>query len=128
MKANISTHNRGVTLIELTIVIGILILLASSTTIGFNIYQDWKKGLDAGEQIKAVYQAQKLYLADNPTVTVDSITADNLLEYLPDNMDAIPVITGLDGANYEINVNVSPPTIDTDFSGTPDDSLWDAGK
>lgn len=130
MKNSHKTQIKGVTLIELTIVIGIIIALSSVTFIGVSTYQNWKKGLEAGEDLKAVYQAQKLYLADNPTTLVADITAADIIANLPNGMAAIPTVTGLDGTDRAIIFTQSPPIIEGGYDPSPpgDNSLWDAGK
>ena len=131
MKTQHSAQRKGVTLIELSLVIGIILVLVSTSSIGISFYKDWQKGLAAGEDLKAVYQAQKLFLADNPTVdpTDDQqLNATLIAPYLPNNMNAVPTITGLDGISYTIDVNTSPPSISKDFSSSTSDSLWDTGK
>ncbi len=129
-KKSLTNSRLGVTLIELTIVIGMIILLVSGSFVATGAYVDWKKGLEAGETLKAVYQAQRLYLADNPTKPVSNIQAADIIPYLPNGASALPTVTGLDGVNYGITVNVSPPVITgyTDPSSSTDDGQWDAGK
>ena len=125
-----TSKRKGVTLIELSLVIGIIIILVSTSSIGISFYKDWQKGLAAGEDLKAVYQAQKLFLADNPTTLVAAIEASDITPYLPSGMAAIPTITGLDGVARTITITVSPPVINGGYdpSSSNDDSLWDAGK
>ncbi len=131
MKTNKTTpHRQALTIVELTVVIMVMTILVSATTFTVTAYQNWQKGLAAGETLKAVYQAQRLYLADNPTTPVNQITAANITPYLPNGMAAIPTITGLDDKAYTITLTVSPPVINgyTDPSGSPTDGQWDAGK
>ena len=130
MKTQKTSQRKGVTLIELSLVIGIILILVSTSSIGISFYKDWQKGLAAGEDLKAVYQAQKLFLADNPTTLVADIKVADITPYLPNNMAAIPTITGLDGVARTITITVSPPVIDGGYdpSSPNDNSLWDAGK
>lgn len=123
---------KGVTLVELSVVIAVLIALVSVTTLSGTAFLDWKKGLEAGETLKGVYQAQKLFLADNPTTDPTSITEANIIPYLPNSPGVMPTITGLDGGSYTIKVNNADgkPTINgyADQSPPSDNSVWDAGK
>lgn len=124
-------NNRSaLTIVELTVVIMVMTILISTVTFSISAYKNWQKGLEAGETLKAVYQAQRLYLADHPTTAVADLTAANLTPYLPTGMTAIPKITGLDDVEYDISITVSPPVISgyTDPSSSTDDGQWDAGK
>jgi len=128
-----SLNRRGVTLIELTIVIGVVLLLASATFFGAKAYQDWTTGLNAGEDLKKVYSAQKLYLAENPTLPVAGIQEVDIIRYLPDSSTAIPVVTGLEGEALSINFTVTPPVYENggatyDPSDSTTDNLWDTGR
>ena len=95
---------------------------------------EWKLGREAGETLRTVYSAQRMFLADNPTKLVGDITAANLIPYLPNNATAMPTVKSLTGASLSIMVNVSPPVINAgsgvvyDPSGSSTDSLWDVGK
>ena len=125
-----TTKRNGITLIELSLVIGIILVLISTSTIGIKTYKNWQKGLAAGEDLKAVYQAQKLFLADNPTTIVSAIKASDITPYLPNGMAAIPTITDLSGDSRSIIITNSPPTISGGYDPSPpnDNSIWDAGK
>lgn len=125
-----NSTRKALSIVELTVVIMVMTILISTVTFSVSAYKNWQKGLEAGETLKAVYQAQRLYLADNPTTVVGDITAANLIPYLPNGMTAIPTITGLDDVEYNITVNVSPPIITgySDPSSSTDDGQWDAGK
>lgn len=125
-----NSQRKGLTIIELTLVIGIMVILISTTTIGISYYKDWSQGLSAGEDLKAVYQAQKLFLADNPTTALASLTSADITPYLPNGMAAIPTVTDLDGGTRTIIITVSPPTLSGGYdpSSSTSDSVWDAGK
>ena len=75
-----------------------------------------------------------MYLADNPTVSVASLTPALVLPYLPNNVTVMPTVKSLTGANLGIIVTVSPPVINAgsgtayDPSGSNNDSLWDVGE
>jgi len=122
----------GLTLIELTVVILVLI-----TIIGLGVnysmgLTDWKKAQTASESLRAVYIAQKSYLADNPTVPVADLEHSDLVPYLPNGLTVIPTIEALDGSQKVIDVTTSPPVVGSkddpyDPSGNPTDSLWDVG-
>lgn len=126
-------HKRlGLTLIELTVVILILLTiigLGVNYSMGLN---DWKKAQTASESLRAVYIAQKAYLADNPTTDIANIQPEDLTPYLPNGLTAIPTVEALDGSQKSIDVTTSPPVVGPkddpyDPSDSPSDSLWDVG-
>jgi type II secretory pathway pseudopilin PulG len=129
-----TSHPRGTTLLELTIVIMVLLALIGVSMYASGSIGKWKKGREAGEQLRLVYAAQRSYLADNPTVAVSSLTESLLIPYLPDRSSAIPKVTTLEDTTLSIKVNVTPPIVDAgggtayDPSGSSEDSLWDVGK
>jgi prepilin-type N-terminal cleavage/methylation domain-containing protein len=134
MKAQVQESRRGFTLLELTMVICIMLVLAGLGLTGSKWVGDWKKARTASEGLRTVYIAQRTYLADNPTTQVANLTQAMLLPYLPNNAPAYPVITSLTGAALTIRVNVSPPYLTDgagaryDPSGSNTDSLWDVGE
>lgn len=131
MKRNLisNTNNRGVTLMELTLVISIIVLLSSIVTVGVSYYRNWTTGAQAGEDLKAVYQAQKLYLADNPTELPRNLTWDLIKPYYPGVAPAAaPTITGSDDKPYDINFDKMPPTSAYGDKTGPGDSIWDTGN
>jgi predicted lipoprotein len=95
---------------------------------------DWSLGREASETLRAVYSAQRMYLADNPTQAVSTITAAQILPYLQNAPTALPTVKSLTGTALTIRVNVSPPVINAgsgvtyDPSGNSKDSLWDVGE
>ena len=125
---------RGMTLIEITLVLFIIVALTSTGLFFSKAISDWQKGRTAAESLRLVYAAQRAYLADNPTVAVSSITSAQLIPYLPNNITSIPTVTSLTGTTLSIKVSVSPPIIDSgngtayDPSASTTDSLWDTGQ
>lgn len=118
----------------MSIVILILVSLMSTGLFVANKIGDWKLGREASETLRMVHSAQRLYLADNPTRPVSSITNSQLIPYLPNGLTSMPTVTALDGRQLPIIVNVSPPVINGgggevyDPSGNPNDGLWDIGS
>jgi prepilin-type N-terminal cleavage/methylation domain-containing protein len=125
---------RGLTLIEMSLVLFLIVALMSTGLFFSGAIANWQKGRNAAETLRLVYAAQRAYLADNPTVAVASITPDQLIPYLPNNVANMPTVISLTGAMLTIRVNVSPPIIDAgdgtpyDPSGSTKDSLWDIGQ
>jgi len=124
----------GFTLIEMTVVILVLLTLMGTGLFVTKQYGVWQLGRNASEQLRNVYSAQRLYLADNPTVAVADLTEANLIPYLTNRGTALPTVVSLEGETLTIKVNVNPPVINDggggvyDPSGKPLDSLWDVGQ
>ncbi len=129
-----SIFKKAFTLTEMTIVIVVLLVLMRSGFFVYSKMNDWKLGRDAAESLRTVYTAQRLYLADNPTALVSSLTPALLIPYMPNDAVAIPTVKSLTGATLSIIVNVYPPVINAgtgstyDPSGSNVDSLWDVGE
>lgn len=126
--------HRGFTLIELSLVIGLLIALMSTGIFFSSAIGTWKAGRDASETLRSVYVAQRTFLADHPTTAMSTVSRSDLLPYIPGKPQSFPTVEGLDGATRDIKVTVSPPVVidnsgvTYDPSGKPDDSLWDVGE
>ena len=122
------------TLLEMSVVIMVLMALISTGLFVSKKTDEWRLGRQASESLRSVYSAQRMYLADNPTATVSSITSTLLIPYLPNQATAIPTVKSLTGASLNIIINVSPPVINSgtgstyDPSGSSTDSLWDVGE
>lgn len=133
-RSSLKTHFSGFTLLELTVVILVLMTLLGTGMFVSTQYSEWKLGRAASEDLRSVYAAQRMFLADHPTTLVTNITAPNIIPYLANRSMVLPTVESLDGSTLNIKVNISPPTIDDgnggvyDPSGKPNDSLWDVGK
>lgn len=126
-------QRRGLTLIEITVVIVILLTLIGLSVFAVNGYRDSQLAFEATQKLRAVYNAQRTYLSEHPTEQVSTLTDADIIPYLSDDSNALPTVEGLDGVTYTIRVTDSPPVIvDSsgaiyDPSGSPDDGLWDLG-
>jgi type II secretory pathway pseudopilin PulG len=123
----------GLSLIEVTLVIGLMLALASIVTYSVSSMTDWRKGRDAAEKLRAVYLAQKSFLADQPSKSYATFTAAELIPYLPGRPEAMPVQTGMNNEALNFNVQVMPPVLRNgttiyDPSGSTTDGLWDVGN
>lgn len=125
---------KGVTLIELTVVLFVIMGMISATMyFGGNIAQ-WRKAKEASESLRSVYAAQRAFLADNPRRTLESLLNTELVVYLPDQTGVIPSVESLAGDPLVIDITVSPPVLRSvdasiyDPSGRDNDSLWDVGS
>lgn len=128
---------RAFTLLEMTIVIMVLLILVGTGLSVSGSIRQWQLGREASETLRSVYTAQRLYLSDNPTVAVSSLTTDKaalLIPYLPNQAIAMPTVKSLTGATLNIKFDVFPPVVNDgsnkayDPSGSSTDSLWDVGE
>lgn len=120
-------------LIELSVTIALLLAFSSVVAFSLSGLNTWKLGRRASVELQSVYLAQKSYMADHPTQSITTVTAVQLIPYLPTTMTSIPTAEALEGYTLSINFNVMPPTMGSggspyDPSGASDDSLWDVGK
>lgn len=124
----------GFTLLEMSMVILVMLTLVSAGLFTNRKMTSWRLGREAGETLRTVYSAQRLFLSDNPTRTVTSIVAADIIPYLPSGATALPTVKSLTGTNLSIIVNVTPPVVNAgtgttyDPSGSSNDSLWDVGE
>lgn len=125
---------KAFTLLEMTIVIMVLLALVKIGLFTSSKMDEWKLGRAASETLRSVYAAQRMYLADNPTAAVSSLTNALIIPYLPSGASTMPTVTSLKGTILSITVTVSPPIINNgsgvayDPSGSTNDSLWDVGE
>jgi type II secretory pathway pseudopilin PulG len=123
---------RGLTLIEITIVLCVLMaLIGTGLYVGGSI-KTWRAGREAAEALRSVHSAQRMFLADNPTVAAANITPDHIIPYLPDRATAMPTVRPLKGTALTIRVTAIPPVLVQggsvyDPSGSSTDNLWDVG-
>lgn len=125
--------SRAFTLLEMSVVIMVLLALMGTGLFVSKKMDEWKLGRSASETLRQVYSAQRMFLADNPTRLVSSITSTDVLPYMQ-GAAAMPTVQSLTGSQLGILVNVSPPVINAgsgvtyDPSGNSRDSLWDVGE
>ena len=126
-----SRSTRGTTLVELSVTIGVIVLLAGIVSISVQPFMAYRDGRAAGEALRAVKAAQLMYLADNPATPVNSLTQTILLPYMPNG--AWPTLPKVGTQTPTINCTVFPPVAvlgggTYDPSGSSTDGLWDVGK
>ena len=121
-------------MVELTVVILIMMTLVGTSIMASGGYKKAMLAREATEALRTVFTAQRLYLSDNPLVSVSSLTSTALIPYLPNRATAIPTVKSLNGTTLAIKFTVFPPVINNgsggtyDPSGNPKDSLWDVGE
>ena len=123
----------GFTLIEISLVIGLLLGLATFAGMNISAVRDWQKGKDASLSLQAVFAAQRAYLSDHPTADIAEVSAAELQVYLPQGWSSIPVVASLDNDTLTIDHTIMPPrlmlgTTVYDPSNKGSDGLWDAGQ
>src|ERR1700738_4362545 len=97
----------GFTLVELSVTIAVIILLAGAASLGIKPYYTYRDGRAAGEALRSVKAAQLMYLADNPSTPVANLTQALLLPYMPNG--AWPTLPTVGGVVPTINCAVFPP-------------------
>lgn len=121
---------RGMTIIEMSLSLALLMGLTAIVVFSMASVGTWQRARDAGLDLRAVYIAQKGYLADHPTDSIASVSAADLLPYLPGGYSTIPTPKDNSGNTLSVNFNVIPPVFTNGYdpSGSNQDSLWDIGK
>ncbi len=119
---------RGVTLIELTVVILVLLTLVGASMYALGGYKEYKLRMKAETALRAVYTAQRSYLADHPNVDPSTITKDDVKKYMSDGSDDFPVVKDADGNTLTYDLTKSPPVFSNDPSGDDKDGKWDLSK
>ncbi|MFO1484252.1 MAG: type II secretion system protein [Verrucomicrobiaceae bacterium] len=123
----------GFTLIEISLVIGLLLGLATFVGMNISAVRNWQRGKDASVSLQAVFAAQRAYLSDHPTVDISEVSTAQLQVYLPQGWSTMPVVTSLDDDALTVDHTVMPPrlmlgTSVYDPSPKGNDGLWDAGQ
>lgn len=124
-----SPGGKGMTVIELSLVLALMVGLASVVVFSASGISDWKLARNASLELRSVYIAQKSYLADHPSERIADVATDDLLPYMPPGYAQIPTCESLEGQMLSINFNVMPPVLGTghDPSDSTKDGLWDVG-
>jgi type II secretory pathway pseudopilin PulG len=129
-----NSASRAFTLLEMSVVIMVLMALLSTGLFVSSKMEEWKLGRAAAESLRQVYTAQRMFLAENPTRVVNTLTSADVIPYLNSGAVALPTVKSLEKTQLGILVNVSPPVINAgsgvayDPSGNNRDSLWDVGE
>jgi type II secretory pathway pseudopilin PulG len=126
-----SRSTRGTTLVELSVTISVIVILAAIVSLSVQPFIAYRDGRAAGEALRAVKAAQLLYLADNPATPVNTLTQTMLLPYMPNG--AWPTLPKVGSQTPTINCAVFPPVAALggatyDPTGSPTDGLWDVGQ
>jgi prepilin-type N-terminal cleavage/methylation domain-containing protein len=129
-----SRSKSGFTLVEMAVVIAVILLLAGAASLGIKPYYAYRDGRAAGEMLRAVKAAQLMYLSDNPSTPVTSLTSGptgNLAPYMPNG--TWPTLPSVNGAVPTINCTVFPPVAVLSGATYPPppaktDGLWNVGQ
>ena len=123
----------GLTILEMTVVIVVLLSLLGISFYAMTGYKQWQRGSEGSRVLRMVYNAQRTYLAEHPIESPSALTAEKIIPYLSDGSSALPTAQALDDSILTVNIAVSPPVLldsegnDYDPSGDTDDGLWDVG-
>lgn len=133
MKSHPRQNPPGLTLLEMTLVICVLLILIGTSFIATAKVTEWRLGKEASEALRTVYTAQRMFLADNPTAVTSSITEAQIKPYLPTRGNLMPTLKPIKGAALTINLTTVPPHAlqggsRYDPSGNFTDNLWDVGE
>jgi type II secretory pathway pseudopilin PulG len=126
----ISRAQAGFTMVELSIVIGAMLLLIGLASAAAPPFIAYIQGEQAGESLRAVKAAQLMYLADNPATPVSSLNRALLSPYMPNG--AWPTLPTVNGQTPTINCTVFPPVAVLNGStyppnGSTTNGLWNVG-
>ncbi len=132
MRAPRKNALQAFSLVEVSLVIGLMLSLAAIVAYSVSSMGEWRLGRDASEKLRSVYLAQKSFLADQPSKDFTTFTEEELIPYLPNRALAMPTQTGKDGETLSVNVQTMPPVFRSgaagyDPSGKSNDGLWDVG-
>ena len=127
-KINRKQKCRGLTMIEITLVLAVMLSMSIVIYYSLGGMDKWKKGKAASEDLRVVYMAQKTFLADNPTTIVANLTETDLVPYMANGATSIALVEDYPSGNQTIDFSVMPPTVPIDHSNGSDDGLWDVGK
>jgi prepilin-type N-terminal cleavage/methylation domain-containing protein len=121
----------GFTLVELSVSIAVILILAGAASLGVKPYFAYRDGRTAGEMLRSVKAAQLMYLSDNPSTAVANLTQGLLLQYMPNG--TWPTLPSVGVVVPTINCTVFPPVallsgVTYDPSGSTTDGLWDVGQ
>ena len=123
----------GFTLVELSVTIAVILILVGAASLGIKPYYAYRDGRAAGEMLRAVKAAQLMYLSDNPSALLTTLTGGttgNLTPYMPNGV--WPTLPMVNGVQPTINCTQFPPVAvlsgsTYDPSGSTSDGLWDVG-
>jgi type II secretory pathway pseudopilin PulG len=135
-----SRSTRGTTLVELSVAIAMILLLAGAASLAIKPYLAYRDGRAAGEMLRAVKAAQLMYLSDNPATPVANLTQVELLPYMPNgllngqpNPLAWPTLPSVNGQPATIDCTQFPPVAVLNGATYPPgppktDGLWNVGQ
>ena len=126
-----SRSTSGVTLVELSVTIAAILLLAGAASLAIKPYYAYRDGRAAGEMLRAVKAAQLMYLSDTPSTPVANLTQAQLLPYMPNG--TWPTLPSVNGQVPTIKCTQFPPVAvlngaTYDPSGSTTDGLCDVGQ
>jgi prepilin-type N-terminal cleavage/methylation domain-containing protein len=126
-----SRSTRGLTLVELSVTIAVILILAGAASLSVKPYLAYRDGRAAGEMLRAVKAAQLMYLSDNPATPVANLTQPLLSPYMPNG--AWPILPLVNGQQPTIDCTQFPPVAVLNGATYPPppaktDGLWNVGQ
>ena len=129
-----SRSKSGFSLVEMTLVIAVILVLAGAASLAIKPYLAYRDGRAAGEMLRAVKAAQLMYLSDNPSAALTSLTpgpTGNLAPYMPNG--AWPTLPLVNGQQPTIDCTQFPPVAVLNGATYPPppaktDGLWNVGQ
>jgi prepilin-type N-terminal cleavage/methylation domain-containing protein len=126
-----SRSTRGLTLVELSVTIAVILILAGAASLSVKPYLAYRDGRAAGEMLRSVKAAQLMYLSDNPSTPVANLTQDLLKPYMPNG--AWPTLPSVNGQTPTIDCTQFPPVAVLNGATYPPppaktDGLWNVGQ
>lgn len=103
-----SPHRNAYTLLEITLVIGIVVGLSAVTIFGLGNFSAMARASRAEAAMRMVESARLSFLSDNPQVPLANVTEANLTQYIPGGFAAARSI--LQDNGYDI---VTPADLQT---------------
>ena len=127
-----SRSKSGLTLVEMTVVIAVILVLIGAASLGIKPYSAFRDGRAAGEALRSVKAAQLMYLSDSPSTLVINLTQAELTPYMPQGN--WPTLPSVNGQVPTINCTVFPPVAVLNGATYPSASpaatngLWNVGQ
>lgn len=95
-----SPYRKAFTLLEMTLVIGLVVGMTSLSVFGLTVFSTISKAHKAEALMRQIENARLSYLMDNPTQQYGGVTGDKIDQYLPGGWDATKEL--LDANGYTI--------------------------
>jgi type II secretory pathway pseudopilin PulG len=106
-----SPHRNAYTLLEITLVIGIVVGLSAVTVFGLGNFSAMARASRAEAALRMVESARLSFLSDNPQVPLGSVNRANLNPYIPGGFDTVDSILRDNGYGIAVPADLQTPRI-----------------